>query len=147
MSTAAQPERLSHPMVFINLVVEDVKKAITFYRALGWHENEIFRDETSASMEVSDNIVVMLLENSKFSQFNDRESYTPGGPREVLNCIQLISQEDVDTFVDRVREAGGKITRQPEAQGPMYGAAFDDLDGHGWELMWMDPEALAQMGV
>ena len=78
MSTAAQPERLSHPMVFINLVVEDVKKAIAFYRALGWHENEIFRDETSASMEVSDNIVVMLLENSKFSQFNDRDSYTPG---------------------------------------------------------------------
>ena len=147
MSAEAQPERLSHPMVFINLVVEDVKKAVTFYRALGWYENEIFRDDTSASMEVSDNIVVMLLENNKFSQFNDRDNYTPGGPREVLNCIQLTSREDVDTFVSRVREAGGTVTREPEAQGPMYGAAFDDLDGHGWELMWMDPEALAQMGA
>lgn len=146
MSTDPQPERLSHPMIFINLVVEDVKKATAFYRALGWRENEVFRDETTSSMEVSDNIVVMLLENSKFAQFNDRDSYTPGGPREVLNCVQLMSKEDVDTLVSRVREAGGTITREPEAQGPMYGGAFDDLDGHGWEMMWMDPEALAQMG-
>lgn len=27
----------------------------------------------------------------------------------------------------------------------MYGGAFDDPDGHGWELMYFDPEALAQM--
>lgn len=146
MSNPAQPERLSHPMLFINLVVDDVNKATAFYRALGWRENEIFRDETTASMEVSDNIVVMLLENSKFAQFNNRENYVPGGPREVLNCLQVTSRDDVDTFVARVREAGGTVTREPEAQGPMYGCAFDDLDGHGWELMWMDPEALAEMG-
>lgn len=90
------PARLAHPMIFVNLVVEDVKASLAFYRSLGFHENEIFRDETTASMEVSD--------------------------------------------------AGGRITREPAAQGPMYGAAFDDPDGHGWELMWMDPAALAAMG-
>ena len=143
---AQQPARLEHPMVFANLVVSDVKAATAFYRALGWKENQVFRDETTSSMEVSDAIVVMLLEESKFAQFNDRDSYRPGGPREVLNCLQCTSKEDVDELLTRARGAGAKVTREAEAQGPMYGAAFDDLDGHGWELMWMDPAALAEMG-
>jgi len=24
----------------------------------------------------------------------------------------------------------------------MYGRSFNDLDGHGWEVVWMDPAAI-----
>ena len=62
-----------------------------------------------------------------------------GGAREVLNCLSASSKEDVDELLRRVTEGGGTVTRPAEEQGPMYGAAFDDVDGHGWEVMWMDP--------
>ncbi|KQB86453.1 VOC family protein [Corynebacterium lowii] len=139
-------ERLRHDMVFINLPVADVKAAVEFYRALGFVENQVFRDESTASFEVSDHIVVMLLERERFASFHSRETVASGGPREALVCISMDSAEDVTTLVNRAREAGGLITKEPHEEGPMYGAAFDDPDGHGWELMWMDPEALANMG-
>lgn len=139
------PDRLHHERIFINLPVESVSASIRFYRALGFVENQVFRDEATASFEVSDHIVVMLLERERFSSFHSRGTVPAGGAREVLNCLSLESAEDVDEVLRRAGEAGGKITRGPEAQGPMYGGAFDDPDGHGWELMWMDPEALARM--
>ncbi|MFP7366458.1 VOC family protein [Corynebacterium callunae] len=137
--------RLAHDMIFINLPVSDLAASKRFYAGLGFKENEIFRDEHTASFEVSDIIVVMLLETERFQGFSTRPVVEKNGPREVLNCLSVSSIEDADEFARRAAEFGGTITRELAAEGPMYGGAFDDPDGHGWELMYFDPAALAQM--
>lgn len=137
--------RLRHDMIFINLPVADLAAARTFYAGLGFTENEIFRDEHTASFEVSDSIVVMLLESSRFREFSDRPVIGPGGPREVLNCLSVSSVADADELARRAVAHGGAITRDFVTEGPMYGGAFDDPEGHGWEVMYFDPEALEQL--
>ncbi len=32
----------------------------------------------------------------------------------------------------------------PMDQGFMYGSSFYDLDGHHWEVLWMDPKGIQQ---
>ncbi|ANE03574.1 VOC family protein [Corynebacterium crudilactis] len=137
--------RLQHDMIFINLPVTDLATSKRFYAGLGFKENEIFRDEHTASFEVSDVIVVMLLETERFNSFTKRPAVESNGSREVLNCLSVCSTEDADELVRRAQEFGGVVTRELAAEGPMYGGAFDDPDGHGWELMYFDPEALAQL--
>lgn len=137
-----QPIRLEHRQIFVNLPVTDLTKARDFYRALGWKHNETFSDEQTVTFEVSEHIVVMLQERDRFASFHDRRTLEPGGPREMLNAVGAASARDVDELVRRARQAGGAVIREPEAQGPMYGAAFDDPDGHGWEVVYMDPAAL-----
>ncbi|MGP6173736.1 VOC family protein [Corynebacterium sp. A21] len=139
---APRPIRLQHEQVFINLPVTDLAAQRDFYLALGFKQNLVFSDETTNSFEISDHIVVMLLQQDTFSGFHDRETVAANGPREVLNALGAESTADVDELIRRAKQAGGTITREPEAQGPMYGAAFDDLEGHGWEIVYMDPSAL-----
>ena len=38
--------------------------------------------------------------------------------------------------------AGGNTYHPPRDYGVMYGHGFQDLDGHIWELMYMDPAAV-----
>lgn len=137
-----QPIQLKHDRIYVNLPVDDLSAQREFYLALGFRQNLQFSDENTVSFEVTEHIVLMLLEREKFNSFHDRESVPAQGPREVLNALDVGSRKDVNELIRRVRQAGGKVTREPEEQGPMYGAAFDDLEGHGWELFWMDPTAL-----
>lgn len=87
--------RLQHDMIFINLPVSDLEASKKFYSRLGFVENQVFRDEP-ASFEISDAIVVMLLDTAKFEEFNNRAVVEPGGSREVLNCLSVCSIEDAD---------------------------------------------------
>lgn len=137
------PIRLEHRQIYVNLPVTDLPRLRAFYRALGWRLNETFSGEQTASFEVSDHIVVMLLERGYFSSFHQRETAEPGGPREMLNALSVSSAREVDELIRRAREAGGTVFREPGRQGPMYGAAFDDPEGHGWEIAYMDPTALS----
>ncbi|WP_080795871.1 VOC family protein [Corynebacterium pacaense] len=135
-------DRLRHDMIFINLPVADISVASDFYAGLGFTKNEMFSDDNTSSFMVSDVIVVMLLQTRRFSDFTERPVVEPQGAREVLNCLSVCSKEDADELMRRVRTARGTVTRELAEDGPMYGGAFDDPDGHGWELMYFDPEAL-----
>lgn len=142
MADSTGPERLAHPRIFINLPVADVTAAAEFYAALGWNEATGFRDENSASLAVNDQVTLVLLAGKRFGEFTDRDTAAADGAREAIHCVQVADRDDVEEMVVRAREAGGRITREPTEEGAAYGAAFDDLDGHGWELMWLDLAAL-----
>ena len=46
-------------------------------------------------------------------------------------------EEDVDTVIELVRKAGGKIVKEPqEVFWGGYHAYFLDLDGYYWEVSW-----------
>ncbi|WP_308365793.1 MULTISPECIES: VOC family protein [unclassified Microbulbifer] len=133
--------------IFVNLPVADLGKSIEFFSRLGFDFNAQFTDETATCMVISDSIFVMLLTREKFSSFTPgMEICDTGKSTEVLICLSADSREEVDALISKATAAGGSAFREPEDHGFMYGRAFRDLDGHIWEVVWMDPAALQQAG-
>jgi len=128
-------------MIFVNLAVNDVEESRTFFTRLGFEFNAEFSDEKALCMVVADNIFVMLLQRDYFKTFLTGEVADTSRGTEVLNGLSATSRAEVDELVGRAIEAGGKPWRDPVEEGPMYGWSFQDLDGHVWELMYMEQPA------
>jgi predicted lactoylglutathione lyase len=129
-------------MLFANLPVSDVNATRKFFDGLGFEFNDTFSDEHTACMIVNDMSMVMLLEKPRFRDFIADEICDTTKAREVLMCVSADSRAEVDTLVDGAIAAGGTAWMQPQDEGFMYGRAFRDLDGHAWEVMWMDQSAI-----
>ncbi len=132
-------------MIFPNLPVQDVQASRDFFAALGFGFNEAFSDETTASVVLEENITVMLLETERFESFIQNE-IAPRDTTEVLLALSCESKDEVQELAAKARAAGAGAWKDPIDMGFMYGESFRDLDGHVWELMWMDPAA-AQGGA
>jgi predicted lactoylglutathione lyase len=130
--------------IFINLPVRDLNKSIAFFTQLGYRFNPQFTDETATCMVISDDIFVMLLTHEKFKTFTPKAICDATQSTEVLVCLSCESRERVDAMISQAVAAGGSTYSQPQDHGFMYGHGFQDLDGHIWELMWMDPSAVNQ---
>jgi len=128
-------------MIFVNLPVTDVVRATAFYEAIGFTKNEAFSNEQASGMIWSDAIQVMLLDHKFYATFTDKSIIDARTHSGVLLCLSFDSREAVDDIHRRAKAAGGHEARAIEDHGFMYGGAFDDPDGHGWETMWMDPSA------
>ncbi|MEZ5737366.1 MAG: lactoylglutathione lyase [Novosphingobium sp.] len=126
-------------MIFINLPVANLPRAMAFYEALGFTNEPRFTDETAAAMQWSETIVVMLLTHGKWRTFTDRP-IPPSTQSEVMNCLGCVSRDEVNQLTDVAAANGGTADITPmEDHGFMFGRSFTDLDGHIWEVMWMDP--------
>jgi predicted lactoylglutathione lyase len=129
-------------MIFVNLPVKDVKASRRFFGALGFTFNEQFSDATTTCMVIDENIFVMLLEEARFREFIVGEISDTAKGKEVLTCLSCSSRDEVKALTEKAFAAGGKPWKDPQDHGMMYGWSFQDLDGHVWELMWMDPAAV-----
>ncbi|MER6334136.1 VOC family protein [Streptomyces sp. NPDC014983] len=128
-------------MIFVNLPVSDLDASKKFFTALGYSINPQFTNDDAASVVISDTIVAMLLTRPFYATFTKKEIADATTTSEVLVCLSAESREKVDELVDKALAAGG--TEGPaQDHGFMYGRSFDDLDGHTWEVMWMDPAAI-----
>lgn len=126
--------------IFVNIAVKDLPKSMAFFQKLGFTFNPQFTDETAASMVVDDNIYFMLLTPNKFQSFiKDKAISDTSLVAEALYALSVDSRQAVDEFVDKAIAAGGAMFREPEDYGYMYARSFTDLDGHIWEILWMDP--------
>ena len=128
-------------MIFVNLPVTNVSKATAFYEAIGMVKNEVFSNEQASAMVWSDAICLMLLDHAFYATFTSKEIANAKTTSAVLLCLSRDSRAEVDTIVEAAIAAGGRETREPQDMGFMYGRAFEDLDGHLFEPMWMDAEA------
>ncbi|WP_183341077.1 VOC family protein [Conexibacter arvalis] len=131
-------------MLFVNLAVRDLDASIRFFRALGFEFNPKFTDESATCMIVSEQAYVMLLVEPRFADFTTKPIADPAKSTEALYCVSAASREEVDSFADAALAAGGTPAKEPQDFGFMYGRSFHDLDGHHWEVMWMDPQAAEQ---
>ena len=125
--------------IFVNLAVKDLNKAMEFFSKLGFRFNPQFTDETAACMVISDDIFAMLLTEAKFREFTKKEIADATKTTEVLTCLSTDSKAKVNDIVDTALKAGATEAREPMDYGFMYGRSFNDLDGHIWEIIWMDP--------
>ncbi|MFI4964469.1 MAG: VOC family protein [Caulobacterales bacterium] len=129
-------------MIFVNLPVKSVEASRRFFGALGFSFNAQFSDATTAAMVIEENIVAMLLEEERFRGFITGEISDTAKGKEVLVALSCGSRAEVEDTQAKALAAGAKPWRPPQDLGFMYGTSFQDLDGHVWELVWMDPAAV-----
>lgn len=124
--------------IFVNLPVKDLNKSIQFFTKLGYTFNQQFTDETATCMVVSDTIFVMLLTEMRFKDFTKKPISDAKKQTEVLVSIQVESKEKVEDLLNKAVEAGGEIYAEAQDHGWMYLRSFADLDGHQWEIFFID---------
>ncbi|MEU1401239.1 VOC family protein [Streptomyces sp. NPDC005728] len=129
-------------MIFVNLATDDVEASKKFFTALGYTINPQFSTDDCTCVVISDTIIAMLLSKQHYATFTKKEIADSTKSSEVLLCLSAESRAKVDELVDRAIAAGGSASGETQDHGFMYGRAFDDLDGHTWEVMWMDPAAV-----
>lgn len=129
-------------MIFVNLPVKDLNASMEFFRKLGFTFNPQFTDETAACMVISETIFAMLLTHKKFSEFTPNPICDAKKQTEVLTALTRESREAVDEIVKNAVAAGGNTYNKPQDHGFMYGHGFQDLDGHIWEVAYMDPSTI-----
>lgn len=130
--------------IFVNLPVKDLDKSMAFFKALGFTFNPQFTDQTAACMVISSDIYAMLLTHPKIKQFTKKAIADAHQVTEMLTALSADSKAEVNALVDKAIAAGGTEPRPVQDYGFMYGRSFDDLDGHIWEIFWMDPSAIKQ---
>ncbi len=125
--------------MFVNLPVRDLKKSMAFYGALGFAFNPQFTNESGACMVVSEENFVMLLTEPFFKTFLSKPISDARTSTEVLIALSCESRAEVEQIVNKALAAGGSTPRPAKDHGFMYQHGFDDLDGHAFEVFWMDP--------
>lgn len=147
-TTTTTATSTTHQMIFVNLPVADLDRSRTFFTALGYRFDEQMCNGDALALQLGPNLYAMLLRHEFFGQFHQATPAAPGQV-EVLICLSADSREQVDSLVDAAVAAGGTAVRAeaPGSNDFMHGRSFADLDGHIWEIMWMDVEAAAQAGT
>lgn len=130
-------------MIFVNLPVTDLSRSRAFYEAFGFTNNPQFSDDTSACMVVSETIHVMLITHAKWQGFTDRP-IPPANSSEVMLALSCESRDAVDAMNAAATAHGGTADVNPvQDLGFMYNRNLADPDGHVWEAVFMDMEAMA----
>ncbi len=128
--------------IFVNLPVKDLGQSIAFFTQLGFTFNPQFTDEKATCMIINDDAFVMLLVDGFFKTFTRKPIADAFQSTEVLLALSADSRAAVDALADKALAAGGKVSLDPQDHGFMYQRSFQDLDGHQWEVLWMDPGAV-----
>ena len=128
--------------IFVNLPVKNLKKSVEFFTRLGYTFNAQFTDDNATCMIIGEDVFVMLLVEDYFKTFTKKQIADTKKTVEVLNCLSADSKAAVDDLVNKAIAAGGIEPREAQDHGFMYSRAYEDLDGHTWEILWMDPSAV-----
>jgi predicted lactoylglutathione lyase len=125
--------------IFVNLPVKDINRSNTFFESLGFALEPKFSNDQASCVILGENMFAMLLIESFFKTFTNKPISDARKSTEVLVCVSCESRAKVDDLVKKAVAAGGRTLREPQDQGFMYGHGFEDLDGHIWELIFMEP--------
>ncbi len=129
-------------LLFLNLPVADLNASRAFFAALGFDFDEKFCDEGAACMIVGEQAYVMLLQRDRFAEFVTKPLADAGETSAFTVCVSAADRAEVDSLADAAGAAGAGDAKGPQDYGFMYQRSFHDLDGHLWEIAWMDPVAV-----
>lgn len=131
-------------LLFLNLPVADLGASRAFFDRLGFEFNEKFCDAGALCMVVSEQAYVMLLQRDRFAEFVTKPVADPARTTALTVAVSAEDREAVDAFAEAALTAGAGGAKDPQDYGFMYQRSFHDLDGHLWEVAWMDPVAVEQ---
>ena len=124
--------------LYVNLPVKDLERTVDFFTALGFAFNPMFTDENATCMIVNDGTSVMLLVESYFATFTGKPVADARAVTETLLAISVDSRAEVDDLVAKALARGASEYAEPKDYGFMYQRGIADLDGHQWEVFYMD---------
>jgi predicted lactoylglutathione lyase len=127
--------------IYVNLPVKDLERSKAFFTALGFAFNPRFSDANAGCLVISDSIYAMLLAEPFFRTFTTKQIVDTRTSIEVLLALSCETRAEVDAMVEKAVAAGGRLARDAKDHGFMFERAFEDPDGHTWEVFWMDPNA------
>lgn len=130
--------------IYVNLPVANLEASVAFFTRLGFEFNPAFTDESATCMILGPDAFAMLLLEPRFQDFTKKAICDAATQIEAIFAVSAESREEVDELVEAALAAGAQPANEPMDQGFMYGRSFHDLDGHSWEVMWMDPSAMEQ---
>lgn len=130
--------------IFVNLPIRDMARSQAFFKALGMSFNPRFTNEQGACMVIADNIYAMLLVEPFFQGFTKLPICDARQSTEVLIALSCDSREEVESLIRKAVTAGATTPNEPKDYGFMYQHGFTDLDGHQWEVFYMDENAAPQ---
>lgn len=132
---------MQHQQIFVNLPIQNMERSQAFFKHLGYSFNPQFTNDQGAALVLGENLFAMLLVEPFFQTFTKKAIVDAKKNVEVLVCLSCSSRAEVDALVQKARDAGGSVPNAPQDHGFMYSHSFEDLDGHVWELVYMDPNA------
>ena len=132
--------------IFVNLPVKDLDRSKEFFTSIGFSINEQFTNATAACVVITEDIYAMILTHEKFKDFTPKQIADATQTTEVIIALSFVSKEKVNELVDTALKAGATIAKETQDHGFMYSRSFSDLDGHIWELFWMDPASVHTAG-
>ena len=128
------------PRIFVNLPVKSLDRSVAFFAHLGYDFDLTFTDDNATCMVVGDNIFVMLLVEPFFQTFTAKPVADAHRSTEVIVCIGVDSRAAVDSLVDRALAFGATASGETRDLGFMYQRGYQDLDGHLWQVLHLDPQ-------
>lgn len=128
--------------IFVNLPIKDLNKSVTFFTKLGFSFNPQFTDENATCMIIGEDIFIMLLVEKFFKSFTKKDVCDTSKNTEAIVALSVESREKVDQMIEKAIDAGGSEPREKQDQGWMYGRSFEDIDGHLWEVFFMEESAI-----
>jgi predicted lactoylglutathione lyase len=131
---------MSHKL-FVSLPIKNLDRSVAFFTALGFSFNPKFTGDNAACMLIGEAAYAMLLVESFFKTFTKKQICDTTTHVEGAYGLSCESRDEVDAMWTKALAGGGKDGGPPEDHGFMYSRSFEDLDGHHWEVVWMDPKA------
>ena len=126
----------------VNLPIKDLNKSVAFFTKLGFSFNPQFTDENATCMIIGEDIFIMLLVEKFFKSFTKKDVCDTSKNTEAIVALSVESREKVDQMIEKAKEAGGSEPREKQDHGWMYGRSFEDIDGHLWEVFFMEESAI-----
>ena len=125
--------------IFVNMPIANLKRSVNFFTGLGFTFNPQFTSEDTTCMLVGPNIFAMLLERDRFTGFIDKP-VADSSSSEVILSLGCESPDEVRKLAEAAFALGARKVNEIDDKGFMISWGFEDLDGHLWDLFWMDPK-------
>lgn len=139
--TRTGTEAATRHKLFVNLPVADLQRSVVFFEALGFAFNPQFTDAQATCLLIGEDAYAMLLTRERFADFTAQPVADPRAATAALYALSVDSRDGVAAMVEAALAAGGTAVGEPQDHGFMVSRNFADLDGHLWEIFWMDPAA------
>jgi len=119
--------------IFVNVPVNDVANSRKFFEQIGFEVLEKYTGPKSVCLKLSENIQVMLTEKSQFELMLGKPA-ADRSTSEALISLSCDSAETVRQITEKALSLGARKVNDFEENEFMYSWAFEDLDGHLWDL-------------
>jgi len=123
--------------IWANFGVQNLERTTTFYKQLGFKQNGESDQLTSFFFGEKDFIIHFFLKDILEPGMKGQIIDTKAG-NEIIFTLSADSKEEVNSWEEAVRQAGGTIVSRPEEFGEgYYGFVFADPDGHRFNVFHM----------